>query len=455
MKTGAIILAAGKGTRMHSRHPKVLHRILNKPILSYVLDSAAREIDMKPVVVIGHGGEEVREYFGEGLHYRVQKEQLGTGDAVKVALPALTQEEAVFILCGDAPLIQGSTLQGMRDQFVSDGYGALVLTAVLPDPAGYGRIIRDGDGSLSRIVEEKDATPLERNICEINSGTYLFQRDLLEDALLELRNDNIQGEYYLTDTLEILRKKGVKVGIYQTSEPREILGINNRIQLEEAGGFLRKSINEFWMSRGVTMEDAATTYIDKDVVLGEDVILGPNVTLSGKTRIGDEVEIGSGSIIRDSIIGAGTVVMHSMIVESSLGEGCKIGPFAYLRPGNELAEGVKVGDFVELKKAHVGKKSKIPHHSYIGDSQVGAGVNIGAGTITCNYDGVNKHVTVIEDGAFIGSNTNLVAPVTVGRDAYIGAGSTITQDVPPGALGLERSKQHTVLNWKGRSKKDE
>lgn len=448
MKTGAIILAAGKGTRMKSKHPKVLHKILDKPMLSYVLDNIDSELDTRPIVVIGFEGEEVRRYYGESLKYREQKAQLGTGDAVKSAIPALDQEDVVFVLCGDAPLIKPSTLKKMKEKFIQGGYGALVLTAEMRNPTGYGRILRNKEGELLRIIEEKDASPQERGICEVNSGTYLFKRDLLVEALLEVKNDNIQEEYYLTDTLEILRKKGFSIGIETAKDEMEILGINSRSQLEFAGRWIRSTINRGWMDRGVTLEDAATAYIGSEVILGEDVVLGPNVTLSGKTWIGEDTIIGAGTTIRDSRIGARTSVQASIIIESVLGEGCIIGPFAYLRPGNQLADGVKVGDFVELKKAKVGLKSKIPHHSYIGDTIMGAGVNIGAGTITCNYDGVNKHQTIIEDGAFIGSNTNLVAPVTVGKDAYVGAGSTITRDIPSHALGIERSKQHTVENWK-------
>lgn len=454
MKNGAIILAAGKGTRMKSKHPKVLHRIYGRPLLSYVLDSLEGLLGNHPIVVIGHGGAEIRGAYEDRLEFREQEQQLGTGDAVKAALSALTDEEALFVLCGDTPLLRRETLQGMARHFEEEGYGALVLTAKVEDSTGYGRILRDPNGSLLRIVEEKDATPEERGIQEINSGTYIFRRDLLEMALGELRNDNAGGEYYLTDTLAVIREKGFTIGVYQTEDPDEILGINDRIQLEAATRIIQGRINRKAMAEGVTIEDSSSTYIGPEVQLGQDVIIGPNVFLAGKTYIADDVQIGPGTTIKDSIIGEGTTILASIIMESRLGKGCNIGPFAYIRPGSELGDKVKVGDFVEVKKSKVGVGSKIPHHSYIGDSVLGSKVNIGAGTITCNYDGVHKHQTIIEDGAFIGSNSNLVAPVTVGKNAYIGAGSTITTDVPDGALGLERSKQQTIENWKNKKKKN-
>lgn len=454
MKKGAIILAAGKGTRMKSKHPKVLHRIYGRPLLSYVLDSLEGLLGNRPIVVIGHGGAEIRGAYEDRLEFREQEQQLGTGDAVKAALSALTDEEALFVLCGDTPLLRRETLQGMARHFEEEGYGALVLTAKVEDSTGYGRILRDPNGSLLRIVEEKDATPEERGVKEINSGTYIFRRDLLEMALGELRNDNAGGEYYLTDTLAVIREKGFTIGVYQTEDPDEILGINDRIQLEAATRIIQGRINRKAMAEGVTIEDSSSTYIGPEVQLGQDVVIGPNVFLAGKTLIADDVQIGPGTTIKDSIIGEGTTILASIIMESRLGKDCNIGPFAYIRPGSELGDKVKVGDFVEVKKSKVGVGSKIPHHSYIGDSVLGSKVNIGAGTITCNYDGVHKHQTIIEDGAFIGSNSNLVAPVTVGKNAYIGAGSTITTDVPDGALGLERSKQQIIENWKNKKKKN-
>ncbi|MCI0502684.1 MAG: bifunctional UDP-N-acetylglucosamine diphosphorylase/glucosamine-1-phosphate N-acetyltransferase GlmU [Fusobacteria bacterium] len=448
MKINGIVLAAGKGTRMKSKYSKVLHSIIDKPILAYVTDRLRTVTKTSPIVVIGHGGSDIKEYFGDSLVYRVQREQLGTGDAVKSGVDALSDEDGVFVLCGDTPLLDEATLRGMLELFIAGGYGGVVLTAVLEDSTGYGRIIKDGNGDLLRIVEEKDASIEEKLVKEINSGAYIFNRELLVSALALLKNNNAQGEYYLTDILEIMRNKGEKVGTFQVEDSDEILGINNRVQLEEATRILRKRVNERAMLAGATVEDSASVYLGEDVIIGKDVVIGPNVRISGKSIIEDDVIIGPNCIIEDSFIGQGTNVVASVILDSQVGADCNIGPFAYLRPLNSLGDKVKVGDFVELKKSIVGSGSKIPHHSYIGDSVVGEGVNIGAGTITCNYDGVNKHQTIIEDGAFIGSNTNLVAPVRVGREAYIGAGSTITSDVPEGALGLERNKLKIIENWK-------
>lgn len=448
MNIGAIILAAGKGTRMKSKHPKVLHKILEKPLLGYVLDSVSPLVDARPIVVIGHGGSSIKEYYEDSLAYREQKNQLGTGDAVKSGIGALADEEAVFVLCGDAPLIRRETLEQMLESFKNGQAGAVVLTAVLPDSTGYGRIVKEADGSFRKIVEEKDADEEVRKIREINSGTYIFNRKLLEESLGELKNDNAQGEYYLTDVLELIRGKGFKVGIHLVADSDEIIGINNRVQLEEASRVVRRRINEKLMMSGVTFEDSATAYISSEVRIGEDVLIGPNVSITGRTVIEDDVVIGPNTIIKDSHIGSGTTVLQSIILESKLGRKCNIGPFAYLRPNSELADKVKVGDFVELKKTKVGEGSKIPHHSYIGDAIVGEKVNIGAGTITCNYDGQKKYQTIIEDGSFVGSNSNLVAPVKLGKESYIGAGSTITRDVPGKALSLERNKQEIIENWK-------
>ena len=448
MKIGAIVLAAGKGTRMKSKYPKVLHKILNKPILGYVTDAVKELTDKKPIVVIGHGGEYIKEYFEDTYIYRTQEQQLGTGDAVKAGIDALEDEEAVMVLCGDAPMITAETLKIMTEQYIKDDAKAIVLSADIEDSKGYGRIIRLNEGPFERIVEEKDANEEEKQIKEVNSGTYIFDRVLLEEALDGLNNNNSQGEYYLTDVLEIFKKQGHRVEVCKSADNKVILGINNRIQLEEATSLIKRRINEKLMMSGVTLEDSASTYIGSEVEIGEDVIIGPNVSITGKTVIGEDVVIGPNTIIKDSIIGAGTTILSSIVLDSELGCGCNIGPFAYLRPDNVLGDKVKVGDFVELKKTKVGNGSKIPHHSYIGDAIVGEKVNIGAGTITCNYDGEHKYQTIIDDGAFIGSNSNLVAPVSIGKEAYIGAGSTITKDVPGRALAIGRGKQIVKVNWK-------
>ncbi len=448
MKIGAIILAAGKGTRMKSKYPKVLHKILNKPILGYVTDAVKELTEVKPIIVIGHGGEYIKEYFEDSYIYRTQEQQLGTGDAVKAGMDALEDEDAVMVLCGDAPMITSEILKIMTKQYINSGAKALVLSADVDISKGYGRIIRNNEDGFERITEEKDANEEEKLIKEVNSGTYIFDKKLLEEALLGLTNQNSQGEYYLTDVLEIFKKQGLIVEVCKAEDDKVILGINNRIQLEDATKILKRRINEKHMMAGVTIEDSLSTYISSEVIIGEDVVIGHNVSITGKTIIGEDVAIGPNTIIKDSIIGSGTTIISSVILESKLGSDCNIGPFAYLRPDNVLGDRVKVGDFVELKKTKVGDGSKIPHHSYIGDAVVGEKVNIGAGTITCNYDGEHKYQTTIDDGAFIGSNSNLVAPIKIGKEAYVGAGSTITKDVPDRNLAIARGKQIVKDNWK-------
>jgi len=447
MKTGAIILGAGKGTRINSDLPKVLHCIMNKPLIEYVRENVEPLIDTKPVVVIGHEGEKVQDYFKDSVSYAWQRQQLGTGDAVKWSLKEIGDEGTVFVLCGDTPLLQKETLEKMKEEHLAENRSATVLTAILEDSTGYGRICKEETGSFSRIVEEKDATLEERTIKEVNSGTYLFERSALEKALLALDTDNAQGEFYLTDVLEIMKSEGRNVGVYTLDDETEIKGINNRVQLAEAAKMLRDHINYIWMEKGVTLEDPNTAYIGSQVILDRDVIIGANVHLEGKTRIGKNTIVGNNSTIEDCKIGEGTNIRESILLDSKIGNGCLIGPFAYIRPGSHLGDCVKVGDFVELKKTKVGNGSKIPHHSYIGDSKVGEKVNIGAGTITCNYDGECKYETIVEDGAFIGSNTNLVAPVVIGKAAYVGAGSTITKDVPSRSLSIARGIQKNIEDW--------
>lgn len=447
MKTGAIILGAGKGTRMKSKQPKVLHKILGKPLIAYVREEVSPLITEKAVVVIGHGGELVKEYFKEEVAYGVQEEQLGTGDAVKCGLVACGDEEQVFVLCGDTPLLTEESLRAMKTIHEMGGMSGTVLTAMVDDSTGYGRIVKDEGGRFVKIVEEKDASEAEKTICEINSGTYIFNRKDLEDALGKLKTDNAQGEYYLTDVLSIFKREGKGVGVYTLPDEEEVMGINNRVQLFNAGKLMQMRINEEHMLNGVTLEDPATTYIGSSVRIGQDVVIGANVHLEGKVSIGEDTVIGPNTTIIDSEIGEGNMITHSIILESKMGNGCNIGPFAYLRPLSELADRVKIGDFVELKKTQVKNGSKIPHHSYIGDALVGEKVNVGAGTITCNYDGKNKFQTILEDGSFIGSNTNLVAPVRIGKNSYVGAGSTIVFDVPDDSLGLARGRQNNKENW--------
>ncbi|HEX3031470.1 MAG TPA: bifunctional UDP-N-acetylglucosamine diphosphorylase/glucosamine-1-phosphate N-acetyltransferase GlmU [Bacillota bacterium] len=444
----AVILAAGKGTRMKSSLPKVLHQILGRPMVQYVIDACTQAGVSKPILVVGHGAEQVREAVGDQANYALQLEQLGTGHAVLQA-EALLQgfDGNVLVLCGDTPLLEEATLSGLIRHHRETGAAATVLSAVMENPRGYGRIIRDDNGGVARIVEEKDASPTEQAIREINTGSYCFAASDLMAALKQLTPENAQGEYYLTDVLEILNKKGQKVEGYVAVNPQETMGINDRVQLAQAATSIRDRINTAHMVAGVTLTDPAATYIEPGVEIGPDTVIYPNTHLQQKARIGSGCTVGPNSRIVGSIIGDGTSVDSSIVLDSTVGSKCTIGPFAYLRPATTLADRVKVGDFVELKKSTIGEGSKVPHLSYVGDATVGTGVNIGAGTITCNYDGFNKFQTVIQDNAFIGSNTNLVAPVEVGKGAVVAAGSTLTTDVPEGALGVARGKQRNISGW--------
>ncbi|KAB2953031.1 bifunctional UDP-N-acetylglucosamine diphosphorylase/glucosamine-1-phosphate N-acetyltransferase GlmU [Heliorestis acidaminivorans] len=440
-KRTAIVLAAGKGTRMKSQHPKVLHEIAGEPLIAHVVKTIGACGVKKPVVVIGHGGEEVQAYLGEKALYAWQKEQLGTGHAVMVAQSALdSDEQTVMVICGDTPLLTQETLEALFLAHEKKNALATVLTARVANPKGYGRILRDDSGAVQAIVEEKDATEEERVIKEINAGTYCFDKEALEKALEQIKPNNAQGEYYLTDVLAILRQQGI-VAAFEMEDAREVMGINNRQQLAEAERLMQERLRAKWMDAGVTMVDPNSVWLHGSVSIEEDTIIYPQTLLEGSVTIGRGSVIGPGTRIKDSHIGAEVIIQNSIVLESHISDGCTVGPFAYLRPGTRLEEEVKVGDFVEIKKSHIGKGSKIPHLSYVGDALIGTDVNIGAGTITCNYDGENKHLSVVEDGAFIGSNTNLVAPVRIGEGSVIGAGSTITKDVPAGALAVERNRQ--------------
>lgn len=452
----AVILAAGKGTRMKSAQPKVLHRILGKPMVEYVVDSCLEAGADQPILVIGHGNEAVREAMGDRVRYVLQEQQLGTGHALLQTENELKGFSGdILVVCGDTPLLRGKTLTGLLEFHRSQGASATVLTTIMPNPAGYGRIVRDSAGSLVKIVEDKDASEAEKTIREINTGTYCFSGDRLLAALRQVTPNNAQGEYYLTDVLGILKKEGMRVEAYTTADSAETMGINDRAQLAAAAALIRERINREWMLAGVTLEDPDTTYIDAGVTIGPDTVICPNTHLQGRTQIGRDCIIGPNTRIADSKVEEETQIQFAVVLESQISRNCTIGPFAYLRPGTVLEPQVKVGDFVEIKKSRIGTKSKVPHLSYVGDADVGSGVNIGCGTITCNYDGVNKHPTVIRDSAFIGSNTNLVAPVEVGEGAVIAAGSTITSDVPGGALGVARGKQRNILRWVGRKQRQQ
>lgn len=443
----AVVLAAGQGKRMKSDLPKVLHKVAGLPLVVHVLRSVAEAGIEDVVVVIGRKGDLVREALGEGYRYALQEEPRGTGDAVLKAFPLIPPEcSDVLVACGDTPLLRPETLVRLVEERRRTGAAAAVLTSVFEDPTGYGRVLRGDDGLVQGIVEESDATPEQKGIREVNTGTYVFRRDALGSVLPRLCPDNAQGEYYLTDCIALLRAEGLAVAAV-VAPAEETAGINDRRQLAAAERILRLRECERLMGEGVTILDPAVTYIDRGVRVGRDTVIYPFTFLEGETAVGERCVLGPGTRVIDSRIGDEVEIQQSLVVGSEVGDRCRIGPYAYLRPGTVLAEEVKVGDFVELKKARIGRGSKVPHLSYIGDAVVGAGVNIGAGTITCNFDGFAKHETRIGDGAFIGSNTNLVAPVSVGEGAVTGAGSTITKDVPDGALAVERSRQVVVPGW--------
>ncbi len=447
----AVIMAAGKGTRMKSSVPKVMHTLAGKPLIDHVLECAGQVGIKRVLVVLGHGRTVIEEHLAERAEIVVQEEQLGTGDAVLRAMPYLEDAKDVLIMSGDQPLLKASTVQALLNSHRERGAAATILTAVLPNPFGLGRVLKEGK-QLKGIVEEKDATPQQREINEINTGTYCFNVQALKQALSKITPQNAQGEYYLTDVFKYLLAENQEVLTYCTEDVHEALGINWRGQLAEAEKIVQERIRTRWMEAGVTMLDPDSTFIEGDVELAQDVTLLPFTYLQGKTKIGSHSVIGPHTQLDSCICGSDCQISHTVARGVKVGEDCSIGPFAYLRPGTELADHVKVGDFVEIKNTQVGHGTKIPHLSYIGDSQVGSGVNIGAGTITCNYDGKHKHLTKIGDRAFIGSNANLVAPVEIGADALIGAGSTITKNVPAGALGIERSQQ--VIKERKHSPKD-
>jgi bifunctional UDP-N-acetylglucosamine pyrophosphorylase/glucosamine-1-phosphate N-acetyltransferase len=452
-KTAAVILAAGKGTRMYSEKPKVLHSVAGKPLVQHVLDEARTAGVHQLVLVIGHGGEEVKNTLGEELTYAWQKEQLGTGHAVMQAMGSLEPDvERVVVLSGDVPLLRGDTIQQFLEHYAKSNAKAAVLTAYVDKPDGYGRIIRDSEEHVVKIVEHGDASPKELAIKEINSGTYCFDKKLLAKCLTELKPDNVQGEYYLTDVIHAIRGQGMPVIAVPVEDNREIMGINNRIQLAEAEAVFRDRVNKKLMLAGVTIVDPNTTYIDAQVEVGQDTVIYPFTILRGKTQIGKDCMVGPNVDITDTTVGSGVTIRQAVVEKAEIGNNCNIGPFSYLRPGTVLRDNVKVGDFVEIKKSLIGEGSKVPHHTYIGDAILGKSVNVGAGTITCNYDGKNKHQTVIEDGSFIGSNSNLVAPVKIGTNAYVAAGSTVTADVPEGSLAVARGRQKVIADWEKRKR---
>jgi bifunctional UDP-N-acetylglucosamine pyrophosphorylase/glucosamine-1-phosphate N-acetyltransferase len=440
VETIAVILAAGEGKRMKSSVPKVLHTICGRPMVSHVL-AAVKEICAEQIMVVGHGAEIVQAALGDSVRYVLQEKQLGTGHALMQALPLLPAEGTVFILCGDTPLLSADMLGILQEAHRESEAAATVLTAFVPDAKGYGRIIRSSTGMLQKIVEEKDAVDEERAVREINTGTYVFAAGALHKALGSLQNNNAQGEYYLTDCIEWLVKEGQTVATCCTADFRLAMGVNDRVQLADATALMQRKIHVELMLAGVTIIDPASTYVDAGVEVGYDTVLYPGTMLRGGTRIGPDCIIGPNCEITDSLIGSGVTVRHSVITGSILADSVTVGPYAHLRPETKLHPGVKVGDFVEIKKSEVGTGSKIPHLAYVGDAQIGSHVNLGAGVIVVNYDGRQKHVTRIDDHAFIGCNSNLVAPLHIGKGAFVAAGSTITKEIEAGSLALARAKQ--------------
>nr|WP_170312402.1 bifunctional UDP-N-acetylglucosamine diphosphorylase/glucosamine-1-phosphate N-acetyltransferase GlmU [Paenibacillus sacheonensis] len=453
----AIILAAGQGKRMKSKLYKVLHPVCGKPMVAHVLQTVKDAACERTVVVVGHGAETVRSFLGDEVEFSLQERQLGTGHAVQQAEQLLGAEEGTtVILYGDTPLVTSETIGALLRYHTEIGSAATVLTAVVPNPQGLGRIIRDEAGNVMRIVEQKDCTPEQAAISEINTGMYCFDNKKLFQALAKVTNHNAQGEYYLTDVMEILKNEGEIVGAYCTPDYAEGVGVNDRVGLGEAEALMRARIVRKHQIGGVTVIDPAATYIEADVVIGSDTVIYPGTVLRGRTMIGEDCVIGPHADIADTTIGSGVTVKHSVIAESSIGDESAVGPYANLRPGSKLGVGCKIGDFVELKNAELGDGSKVSHLSYVGDAKVGKDVNIGCGAITVNYDGYNKSLTEIGDNAFVGSNVNLIAPVKVGDGAYVVAGSTITHDVPANDLAIARARQENKPGYaeklRGRAK---
>ncbi|MER7415440.1 bifunctional UDP-N-acetylglucosamine diphosphorylase/glucosamine-1-phosphate N-acetyltransferase GlmU [Micromonospora peucetia] len=446
-----VVLAAGEGKRMKSALPKVLHPLLGRTLVGHVLAAAAPLTADRTVVVVGHGADQVRAHLAEIAPEAtpvLQAEQLGTGHAVRIALDAAADATGtVVVINGDVPLLRPETVAALVEAHEGAGAAATVLAAEVPDPTGLGRIVRDADGRLEQIVEERDATGAQRAIREINAGIYAFDAARLRAGLGKLSTDNDQGEEYLTDVFGLLGSAGEPVAVHVAADHVETLGCNDRVELAALRRLLRDRVNEAWMRTGVSLLDPDTTWIDVTVALDRDAVIDQNTQLRGGTVVGTGAVVGPDVTLIDTVVGPDATVLRSHAVGAEVGPGATVGPYAYLRPDARLAEKAKVGTFVEVKNSEVGAGAKVPHLSYVGDATIGAKANIGAATIFVNYDGVNKHRTTVGEAAFIGCDTSLIAPVEVGAGAYVAAGSAITQDVPPGALGVTRAPQRNIEGW--------
>lgn len=452
-KRYAVILAAGQGSRMKSKLYKVLHPVAGKPMVGHVADQLEEMSLDKIVTIVGHGAEKVKEYLGERVEYALQEEQLGTAHAVQQAQNLLMDEEGTtVVVSGDTPLLTAESLNAAFNYHEKYQAKVTVLSARVEDSFGYGRVVRSEDGSLDRIVEEKDATDKERLIKEINTGTYFFDNKVLFESLNKVENDNAQGEYYLPDVIQILKEQKEKVEAYSIDDVSEALGVNDRKALSQAEMLMRERINEKHMTNGVTLINPQSAYIESDVEIGKDTVIEPNVYLKGSTTIGEDCVIGINSIIIDSQIGDQSVIQSSTIDQSTLETGVTIGPSAHIRPNSILKDQVHIGNFVEVKNSVLGKGTKSGHLTYIGDADVGEYVNFGCGTIVVNYDGHKKHRSTIGDNAFIGCNVNLISPVILEPNTFIAAGSTITKDVPEDALALERAEEIHIQGYVSRQR---
>ncbi len=445
--TAVVILAAGDGKRMKSDTPKVLHKAAGLALVEWVVKAAEDAFDTKPIVIYGSGGSAVPETLGERCAYALQEERLGSGHAVMMAKDLLADSEYTVVLAGDMPLVRAESIKLLAEKAAKGKYSALLLTGILDDATGYGRIIRDEKNNIRSIVEEKDATEEQKMIREANISFYCFKSSDLCLALGELAPNNAQGEYYLTDCIEILYKKGKKTGGIVLNDLTECQGVNNRVHLAQTSAELRARINRRVMMDGVTLIDPRSTYIDGGVQIGQDTVIYPGVILEGRTVIGSGCTLYQGSRIKDSVVESGATVQNSVVLESRIGRRAQVGPYAYIRPGTAIGDNCRIGDFVETKNSVIGNRTKVSHLTYVGDADVGEDVNIGCGVVFVNYDGKKKFRTKVGDRAFIGCNTNLISPVSVGDESYIAAGATVTKNVPEGALCIARAREVIKSGW--------